>query len=465
MTYRYTTFSKTLNLVIDFSILNLALYTCFVVENPERIWMNVPEQYRKEFLLLNLTWFYCSTSCKLYENIFRRDAIPTISITLKSLLGFAFLVFVQMLVLPQFQLSNYFLLCFFALLCFFILAWKTTFLLVRKPRRWSLIKFKRIVVVGAGTQGMDLYNYIEKNKHLGYEVVGFFDDNVAALPIANNLVLGKVADCMDYVEQHNIAEVYCALPDIARDKILMLMEESDKRMIRIKLVPDVKDYFKENFMVEMYGHMPILTPRREPLGDKANEVVKRAFDVAFSLAVSLFLLSWFIPLMAIIIKLDSKGPVFFRQLRSGKNNRPFYCLKFRSMSVNSDSDSKQATKGDARITRVGAFIRKTSIDELPQFLNVLMGDMSVVGPRPHMLKHTQDYSVLIEKFMVRHFLTPGITGWAQVSGFRGDTTETIEMEKRVEADIWYLENWSFLLDLKIVVLTFWQAVRGDKKAF
>jgi putative colanic acid biosysnthesis UDP-glucose lipid carrier transferase len=176
-------------------------------------------------------------------------------------------------------------------------------------------------------------------------------------------------------------------------------------------------------------------------------------------------LSWFTPLMALIIKLDSKGPVFFKQLRSGKDNRSFHCLKFRSMAVNQDADHKQASRGDTRITRVGAFIRKTSIDELPQFFNVLMGDMSVVGPRPHMLKHTSDYSELIEKFMVRHFLTPGITGWAQVKGLRGETKDPEYMEKRVEADIWYLENWSFLLDMKIIVLTVWQAITGNKNAF
>jgi len=197
----------------------------------------------------------------------------------------------------------------------------------------------------------------------------------------------------------------------------------------------------------------------------SDEIAKRVFDFLFALLVAILLLSWFIPLMALIIKLDSPGPVFFRQLRSGRYNIPFYCLKFRSMKVNSESDSLQASKEDQRITRVGAFIRKTSIDELPQFLNVLMGEMSVVGPRPHMLKHTEYYSQIIDNFMDRHHITPGITGWAQVSGLRGETRETQAMINRVNADIWYLHNRNLLLDIKIIFLTIWLYTKLYQNAF
>ena len=214
----------------------------------------------------------------------------------------------------------------------------------------------------------------------------------------------------------------------------------------------------------MLGHLPVISPRTEPLEIKANMLLKRVFDIVFSLLVILFVLTWLIPIFAILIKLESKGPVFFKQLRSGKDNLPFYCWKFRSMRVNADSDQQQARKNDSRITRIGAFMRKTSVDELPQFFNVLKGEMSVVGPRPHMLKHTDEYSALIEQFMVRHFVLPGITGWAQVSGLRGETREDGSMEARVKADIWYLENWSLLLDLKIAFLTVWKVLDGDKKA-
>lgn len=192
---------------------------------------------------------------------------------------------------------------------------------------------------------------------------------------------------------------------------------------------------------------------------------KRVFDVIFALLVVALLLSWLIPLVAFIIKLESRGPVFFKQLRTGKNNEPFYCFKFRSMHVNDEANHRQASRGDARITRVGAIIRKTNIDELPQFLNVLRGEMSIVGPRPHMLKHTEEYAQVVNNFMQRHTVTPGITGLAQVRGFRGETKEVIAMAKRVKVDIWYIKNWSLLLDLKIVVMTVLQALKGHDNAF
>lgn len=218
-------------------------------------------------------------------------------------------------------------------------------------------------------------------------------------------------------------------------------------------------------MVQLFGHLPVLSPRTEPLENKVNQLVKRLFDVLFSLLVIIFILSWLTPLMAILIKLESKGPVFFKQSRSGKNNRPFTCLKFRSMRINGEADSKQAEPHDDRITKIGAFMRRNSIDEMPQFFNVLIGDMSVVGPRPHMLQHTQEYSAIIDEYMVRHLVLPGITGWAQVRGLRGQTQEKGAMQERVKADIWYLENWSLLLDFKIVFLTCWQLIVGQDNVF
>lgn len=190
---------------------------------------------------------------------------------------------------------------------------------------------------------------------------------------------------------------------------------------------------------------------------KVRTRVKRAFDVALAVFVLSLLLSWLGPLLALLIRLESPGPILFRQLRTGCRGRPFYCLKFRSMRINSEADRLQACRGDARITRIGAFMRRTNLDELPQFINVLLGEMSVVGPRPHMLFHTEFYSHAIDNFMVRHCVCPGITGWAQVNGFRGETKELSAMENRVSADLWYLQNWSLALDARIVgrTITLW----------
>jgi putative colanic acid biosysnthesis UDP-glucose lipid carrier transferase len=453
-----------MNVLIDYFLLNLALYVGFILENKVFIWTEVPDHYKLNFLLLNLFWFYSSTVVELYKDVLKRDADATIKATITSLLMFFATPIIIKLALPQLNFSNNFIIYFFILLAPSIVIWKTSFLLIRKSRRRFWINYRKIVILGANQAGLDLYKYIQENPEMGYKIEGIFDDNCGK-ESGNKLILGKIDDCFDYVKMHYVSEIYCALPSNEAEKIKSLMLEADKQMIRMKLVPDLKGMYDNNVMLAVYGQMPILMPRREPLDNKSNEFSKRAFDILFSLFVIVFFLSWLVPIIALIIKLESRGPIFFRQLRSGKDNKPFYCLKFRSMRVNEDSDKRQASKGDSRITKVGAFLRKTSMDELPQFINVLLGDMSVVGPRPHMLKHTEDYSHLIDRYMVRHFLTPGITGWAQVNGYRGETKETTSMSKRVDADIWYLENWSFFLDLKIVFLTVWQAIRGNENAY
>jgi exopolysaccharide biosynthesis polyprenyl glycosylphosphotransferase len=194
-------------------------------------------------------------------------------------------------------------------------------------------------------------------------------------------------------------------------------------------------------------------------------IFKRLFDIIFSLFIILFVFSWLCPVLAVLIKLESHGPVFFIQMRTGRDNTSFRCFKFRTMYINAEADSRQATRDDHRITRIGAFLRKTSLDELPQFFNVLIGNMSIVGPRPHMISHTEKFSQLTEQYVMRHTLRPGITGWAQVCGFRGELRDHDAVLQRVHADVWYLENWSFQLDLKIIFLTFWITLRGDKNAY
>jgi putative colanic acid biosynthesis UDP-glucose lipid carrier transferase len=200
------------------------------------------------------------------------------------------------------------------------------------------------------------------------------------------------------------------------------------------------------------------------LEDPLNRIFKRLMDIFLSV---LFLIptALLMPVIALIVKRQSPGPLLFRQLRTGLDGHDFYCYKFRSMHVNSDADRLQATKDDPRKFPFGDFMRKTNIDELPQFWNVLVGDMSVVGPRPHMLAHTDQYARLIDKYMVRHFVKPGITGWAQVTGFRGETSELWQMEGRVERDIWYIQHWSIWLDLRIIWMTVKAIFKRDEKAY
>jgi putative colanic acid biosynthesis UDP-glucose lipid carrier transferase len=211
--------------------------------------------------------------------------------------------------------------------------------------------------------------------------------------------------------------------------------------------------------------VPVLEFRTIPLDDSINLVIKRIFDILFSIMVILFVMSWLTPILTLLIKIESKGPTFFMQLRNGYNYKSFSCIKFRSMIINDKADLIQVSKEDERITRIGRFMRKTSIDELPQFLNVLVGDMSVVGPRPHMLSHTDLYANKVDKFMVRHFVKPGITGLAQISGFRGEVESDKDIIGRVKFDIFYIENWSLFLDIKIIIKTIIRAIQGDEKAY
>jgi putative colanic acid biosynthesis UDP-glucose lipid carrier transferase len=196
-----------------------------------------------------------------------------------------------------------------------------------------------------------------------------------------------------------------------------------------------------------------------------NRIKKRIFDIVFSAGMIVFVLSWLVPLIAVCIWLENRGPIFFVQKRSGINNKPFWCIKFRSMRDNKDAHKLQATRRDKRVTRVGQFIRKTSLDEFPQFFNVLKGDMSIVGPRPHMIKHTEDYSAVISHYMVRQMIKPGITGWAQIHGFRGEIHSTENMQSRVDHDLWYIENWNMLLDLRVIILTGYNLIKGEKNAY
>jgi len=232
----------------------------------------------------------------------------------------------------------------------------------------------------------------------------------------------------------------------------------NQKGIRLRFIPENQSWYKSRLNRESVGGLVLINPQEIPLDDLGSRALKRLFDLLFSSFVILFVFSWTLPVIALLIKLSSKGPVFFVQKRTGFNNKTFTCLKFRSMQVNGDADKKQATANDHRTTRIGQFLRRTNIDEFPQFFNVFMGQMSVVGPRPHMLKHTEEYSKLIRHYLIRHYVKPGVTGWAQVNGLRGETDEFWKMEERVKHDMMYIENWAFGWDIAII----WQTLFGTE---
>jgi len=275
------------------------------------------------------------------------------------------------------------------------------------------------------------------------------------------MLKGSIDELANFVIDHNIDEIYCSLEDLTKAEVKQIIEFADNNFIRLKILPDYGGFMYRKVNIDFYDNMPVMSFRKMPLDEMVNRIIKRSFDMVVSSLVILFILSWLFPIIALLVRISSKGPVFFKQKRSGKNNSDFWCYKFRSMYVNHDADKLQAKRGDSRITPIGAFIRKTSIDEFPQFINVLYGDMSIVGPRPHMVKHTEEYAQVIEKYMVRHFVKPGITGLAQAKGFRGETSDSQMMKNRVRLDLIYIENWTLWFDVKIILLTIKAAFKGD----
>jgi putative colanic acid biosynthesis UDP-glucose lipid carrier transferase len=326
----------------------------------------------------------------------------------------------------------------------------------------SLIK--KVLILGYNDTAKQLANYFEEDG-INTQLVGFIEDNKNIHELSHYPVLGNISDSLDVAQQMDVQEIFSTITPEQNKFIYDLMYKAEKACIRFKIVPNLSVFITREVHIEYFRDLPIMSLRPEPLEDVGNRLKKRILDTGISLFVIFFFLSWMIPLFALIIFVESGESVFFRQLRTGRNNKPFYCLKFRSMRSNKDADKKQATRNDSRITRIGRFIRKTSLDEFPQFINVLKGEMSLVGPRPHMLKHTDDYSKIVDEYMIRQFLKPGITGWAQVHGFRGEITKPEQIRLRVDKDLWYLENWSLWLDIRILFMTVYSVIRGDKNAF
>lgn len=323
----------------------------------------------------------------------------------------------------------------------------------------------RTVIIGTNATSERLLEELRSDPGFGYRFLGFFAPSCPPDFKERGRYIGDLSLLADYVRDNQVDHIYYTLPGPATDDMRQVIKIADDTQARFFFVPHVKSSLGRSYTLNTIGSMPVLAAKENPLKNPVNRGVKRGFDL---LASSLFLVTLY-PLIyipvAIAIKLTSPGPVYFRQQRTGYRGKTFNCLKFRTMRVNNTADSCQATKDDPRKTRFGEFLRHTSLDELPQFINVWRGDMSIVGPRPHMLKHTEDYSKLIDRYMLRHIVKPGITGWAQINGYRGVTDQLWKMERRVEFDVWYIENWTILLDLKIMVRTVLNAVKGESNAY
>lgn len=424
----------------------------------------IDNNLREVLLLLNFCYFFSLyfVPIQLHRSIVYLDKIVQRAFSVISLLIFLFatcLIFLNV----EDVLATFLVVYYVSTIVVFS-CWRVFVRMLLKFYRRKGYNFKRVVIVGAGKNGMELYRAMRDDISSGFNILGFFDDNLALKDILPSY-LGTTDKVEEFAIAKDIDEIYCTLPGTNDEKILRMLNFAEKQMIRFYIVPEFYRNLKKSMVLEFLESVPLLTIRREPLQAFYNRALKRSFDLVFSSVVLCTIFPILYVLIGFLIKRSSPGPIFFKQKRTGLYGHDFECYKFRTMRVNDQADTMQAVKDDPRKTKIGDFLRRTNLDEFPQFINVFKGDMSVVGPRPHMLKHTEQYSALIDKYMVRHLVKPGVTGWAQVTGYRGETKTLEQMEGRVKRDVWYIENWTFFLDLKIIVVTLVNMFRGDKNAY
>lgn len=415
-------------------------------------------EYLNYVIFVTLAWVVLSLKSNFYE-IYRFTAVAKIMSLLGKqtvvffLIVFAFFGFYNELEAKPIDIVKYVLL----VMLYITIVKFAVYFLLKKYRVLLGGNLRRVVIIGLNQKTDQLRKFFDENPEYGYKLMKTFD--------MSGPERSSLQECFDYIMGNNIDEVYSSVAELNNEELIQLTDFTDNNLKILKFLPDNKDIYSKRLDFMYYGYLPILSLRKIPMEEPFNKFVKRSFDIVLSLLIIVGVLSWLTPLLGLLIKLESKGPVFFKQKRNGLDYQEFFCYKFRSMRPNPQAHLHQVSKNDERVTKVGRIIRKTSIDELPQFINVLKGEMSVVGPRPHMVSHTHMYAERIDKFMVRHFIKPGITGLAQVSGYRGEVETDKDIINRVKYDIFYLENWSLFLDLKIIFQTVYNAIRGDKKAY
>lgn len=457
--HRNSTYINRINLFGDLLVLNTAFILSYLLKFDTMEGL-ATTSYLDLWLYVNVGWLLIALFFKPHELVRTSSFLHTLrKYVVYGLLHLSFIASLWVL-FKAYHYSREQLLITYLLFFAFLFLWKLSLIYVLRAYRRMGFNYRKVIIVGYGGLGRSLKMYFDRHPEFGYQFLGYFDRKYVGKDS-----LGTVQDIAAYVVANEVDQIYCCMPNVRYSVVDKLVDFAEENLIKIKVIADIKGFSKKSFSLEHYDGIPILDISALPLDNLTNRVAKRTFDIVFSSLVIIGIFSWLFPLLAVAVKISSPGPVFFKQKRTGKDGKSFWCYKFRSMRLNLDADGMQATKNDRRITKVGAFMRKTSLDELPQFINVFLGNMSTVGPRPHMLLHTKEYSKLVEKFMARHFVKPGITGLAQAKGYRGETEQLGEMEGRVRLDRFYVENWSFYFDLRIIIQTIVSMVKGEEKAY
>ncbi|MFO7445163.1 MAG: undecaprenyl-phosphate glucose phosphotransferase [Ignavibacteriaceae bacterium] len=452
-----------LRVLIDLIILNSAYFIAALTAQSFELLILKSQMFVLQ-MGLNVLWLFSSNLIRFYDDSNSRYfAFQFINI-LKNISVQAFAAILFIFITKEDLFTRNFILYYSFFLAFLITLRHVVFRKTLKALRRQGKNIRNLLIIGSGEISLNFYNILKDHPDFGYKFTGFINDKNEIS--TGKDMLGNIADLEKVISQHKIEEAVIALSEynpVLLDEIIRLC---NKNAVKVHIIPDYFRYMSKKFQISMLGDFPIITVRNEPLDEVQWRFVKRAFDIIFSFIVIVLILSWLVPLITILIRAQSSGAAIFKQERIGVKNKRFVCYKFRTMySKNNGEDSFQpASSTDPRITPVGHFLRKTSIDELPQFINVFKGDMSVVGPRPHTVPFDIKYGQIVEAIKMRYNVKPGITGWAQIHGLRGDAPDeqenTIRIKKRIEFDLWYIENWSVWLDIQIILLTVWHIVRG-----
>lgn len=463
MNQRLTVLLRISFVLLDLIVLNLVFIICQYIFR-DYIPSDKEVQYTYLWFFSNASWVAASWATGIYQDqhiySFERFSRRTMS-------SYAYFLALEMLYLffnKQADISRLFLISILSSFAISLLLNRFLHLGLHHFFQSKTHIVRKVMIIGYNDRAKKLAEYLEQEP-LKTEIVGFCEEEENVKELSNYPIIGGINDVIETSKQYKVTEIFSTIAPEQQVGIYKLMNQADQACIRFRIIPDLTHFIRKPVHIDYLNDLPVLSLRKEPLDDVGNRIKKRFYDIIVSSLVIIFILSWLVPIISLLIWLDSRGPIFFIQQRSGKGGKSFNCIKFRSMRVNKDADEKQATKADTRITRLGRFLRKTNLDEMPQFINVFMSDMSIVGPRPHMVKHTDDYSKLINHYMIRHFLKPGITGWAQIHGYRGEIKLVEDINSRVEYDLWYLENWSLWLDTRIIVMTAFNMVRGEKNAY
>jgi len=432
---------------------------------------SVPPMERWEYFLLTMlvvVWYFSARFFRLYDEFRNRTFSSELVALIKTVLMQATAAVILLFFIKTLELSRFFVLIYISQLFFFTVSDKLLCRTILHRLHTHGRNLNNILVLGAGSLGQAFAKMVGDYSHLGYRVVGFLDEE--AQPEIKDKYLGGIDRIEEVLEKYPVDDVLVALPACANDRLNDALAACQNYPVNIRIVPEYFPHLGAAFSLSLFGHLPVISLHNSRLEEFHWHAFKRLFDVSLAVFLFLFVFSWLWPLVALAIKMESRGPVFFRQERWGIRNRKFMCYKFRTMfsgscDVDENGHYRQASADDSRVTRMGRFLRRRNLDELPQFINVLKGDMSIIGPRPHPTPLNLKSKQTIDHYLIRHIIRPGITGWAQVNGLRGETREKEDMQQRVEYDIWYIRNWSMWLDFQIILRTLWRTFHRDPHAY